>query len=65
VRRSLVLLAVLTTAAATALPSVAAAQSGAAPADAVPAASAEDGADVVIEVVSGRGDLVTGGDALL
>jgi hypothetical protein len=55
VRRSVVLLAILSTALAAALPTAAAAQSAPEPYASV----------VVIEVVSGRGDLVSGGDALV
>ncbi|WP_052666811.1 DUF6351 family protein [Nitriliruptor alkaliphilus] len=54
-RRSLVLLTALATAAAASLPAVASAQD----------AADTDTSVVVIEVASGRGDLVTGGDALL
>jgi hypothetical protein len=55
VRRSVVLLTVLGTAVAAALPTAAAAQNASTAGDDV----------VVIEVVSDRGDLVTGGDVLL
>jgi hypothetical protein len=66
VRRSLVLLAALGTALATAVPSAAASSSPAGP-DGTGAleASEPDVSVVAIEVVSGRGDLVSGGDALL